>query len=33
MIEFIFGIVVGVLIGALACYAWQKGVLKDAGIK
>jgi hypothetical protein len=29
----VIGFVLGAIIGVLACYAWQKGMLQDAGVK
>lgn len=29
----IIGFLLGVIVGILACYAWQKGFLKEVGVQ
>ena len=33
MVNVVIAFVLGIALGILACYAWQKGILKDAGVK
>ena len=33
MVNVIVAFIIGAVIGVLACYSWQKGLLKEAGVK